>query len=97
MPTFKEKYIDLTYDWNLLVTLCTEFVCTTIFNTAIMSLGFLRMGAVSNALVIFFIAAVVIYAFGPRSGAPFNPAIVLGLMCGLKMNLVLGILITCWI
>lgn len=90
MSTFKEKYIDLKYDWNLLLTLCTEFVCTTIFNTAIMSLGFLQMGPEVNALVIFFVAAVVIYAFGPRSGAPFNPAIVLGLMCGLKMNLVLG-------
>ena len=86
----------MNYDWNLLVTLCTEFVCTTIFNTAIMSLAFLQMGAVGNALLIFFIAAVVIYAFGPRSGAPFNPAIVVGLMCGLKMNLILGILNTIW-
>lgn len=81
-----------SYDWDLLFSLCTEFVCTTVFILAVYSLGFLQMGPAVNGLVVFFAASTVIYAFGPRCGAPFNPAIVLGLMVGGKINIIKGVL-----
>lgn len=88
--TFREKYVDQKFDKNFLWVLMTEFICTIIFIFGIMNLPQLSGSAAFNAFTIAAIATSIIYAFGPRCGAPFNPAIVTGLMCGGKMNIIKG-------
>lgn len=88
--TFKEKYVDLKWDANLCLTLITEFIATITFIFGIMNLVQLGGGAAFVGFAIASIATVVIYAFGPRCGAPFNPAIVAGLMVAGKINLIQG-------
>lgn len=89
--TFREKYVDQEFDLSFFWTLMTEFISTTIFIFTIMNLAVLR--GIPTAYVAFAVACiglVVIYAFGPRVGTPFNPAIVVGLVLGGKMSLLRG-------
>lgn len=88
--TFKEKYIDLEFNWELLMSVSLEFVASITFIFGIMQLPYLGLGSAVSGLIIAFIAIVTIYAFGPRCGAPFNPCIVVGLMFGGKINLIKG-------
>jgi glycerol uptake facilitator-like aquaporin len=88
--TFKEKYVDQKIDMTFAWTLMTEFIATIIFIFTIMNLVVIPVPTAYAAFVIASIALCVIYAFGPRCGAPFNPAIVTGLMFGGKMNIIKG-------
>ncbi len=92
--TFREKYIDQEYNWEFWSSIALEFVATIVFILGIMQIPYIGLGPVVSGLIVFFLAAVTIYAFAPRCGAPFNPCITLGLMCGGKINLIKGIIIS---
>ena len=92
--TFKEKYIDLNYDWDLVFELSAEFICTIIFVLGIFTFPLYQWGAAITGFAVFMIATFVIYTFGRRCGALFNPAIATGLMCAGKLNIIKGT-ITC--
>lgn len=90
--TFKEKYVDQKFDLVFAWTLMTEFIATIIFIFAIMNLVVFPFPSAYAAFLIASIALCVIFAFGARCGAPFNPAIVTGLVCGGKMNIIKGLM-----
>ncbi len=51
-----------------------------------------KVGSVGGAISTAFVAVAIIYAFGPYSGAHFNPAVTAGAMIGGKIDPVLGVL-----
>lgn len=88
--TFKEKYIDLKYDWDLAFELSAEFICTIIFVLGIFTFPLYQWGSAITGFAVFMIASFVINTFGRRCGALFNPAIATGLMFAGKLNIVKG-------
>jgi len=90
MSSFKEKHLNQKLDWDLGFELSAEFISTIIFAISVYLLPLLLLTPGQKGLAVFFSATFVIYTFGRRCGACFNPAIVTGLMCGGKMNLIKG-------
>lgn len=91
--TFKEKHIDQDYDWKLAKVLATEFMATFTFMFVIMTIPLFNLGSAYTAMNIALVSIIVVSAFGPRCGAPYNPAIIIGFMVVGKMKIVTSMLI----
>ena len=88
--TFRQKYVDIQYNYDLFSALALEFLCTVVFVYAIMQIPYIQYSLAMSGLIVAFAAYMVIYAFFYRCGAIFNPCITLGLMVTGKFNLIKG-------
>lgn len=94
----------MRFDSRTIRSLGAEFLCTFIFIFCICGNGLnemknemkgavaVKIGSIGGAISTAFVAVAIIYAFGPHSGAHFNPAVTAGAMIGGKIDPVLGVL-----
>ena len=88
----------MRFDRKTISALVAEFICTFIFILTLCGaslsekLSDAKLGSVGAGISTAFVAVGIIYAFGPYSGAHFNPAVTAGAIVAGKIDPILGAL-----